>query len=129
MHSYLFCRSFPSITHYTLLNYASLYRTFFTYWVSFVQVIILIVMVAIYPFAPIGAGKREIRETVSTIVSLLTRHAHKHASCHAMPHYTTLHYTTLHYTTLHYTTLHYTTLHYTTLHYTTPFIHLFIYLK
>lgn len=34
------------------------FRPYFTYWVTFVQVVVCIVSIAVYGFAPIGLGKR-----------------------------------------------------------------------
>lgn len=42
-----------------------LHRPYFTYWVSFVQVVILIVMVSVYPFAPIGFSQKQLTKKVS----------------------------------------------------------------
>eukprot|EP00795_Rhopilema_esculentum_P009388 gene9388-17092_t len=38
---------------------------FFTYWVSFLQVVILIVMVSVYSFAPVGTSKKTVQEKVT----------------------------------------------------------------
>jgi len=38
------------------------HRPYFTYWLSFVQLVILIVMVSVYPFAPVGVSQKQIKE-------------------------------------------------------------------
>lgn len=42
------------------------FRPFFTYWVTFVQVVVFIVSVAVYGIAPIGHSETEYTEAVST---------------------------------------------------------------
>jgi len=41
------------------------HRPFFTYYVSFVQVVVLIVMVSVYSFAPVGTSKKVIQSEVT----------------------------------------------------------------
>lgn len=40
------------------------FRPFFTYWISFVQLIVLIVGLSVYGFAPIGFTETKIQEVV-----------------------------------------------------------------
>ena len=46
-------------------------RPFFTYWISFVQTVVLIVGLAVYGFAPIGFTERKIEGVVSVVFSLI----------------------------------------------------------
>lgn len=52
----------------------SLCRPFFTYWISFVQTVVLIVGLAVYGFAPIGFTERKIEGVVSDFVPLSLFH-------------------------------------------------------
>ena len=58
--------SFILISNFDVLVIFSIFcfRPFFTYYVSFVQVIVLIVMVSVYSFAPIGTSKKVIQSEV-----------------------------------------------------------------
>ena len=40
------------------------FRPFFTYWVTFVQVVVFIVAIAVYGIAPIGSSETEYTEAV-----------------------------------------------------------------
>nr|XP_047142960.1 inactive rhomboid protein 1 [Hydra vulgaris] len=40
------------------------HRPYFTYWLSFVQVVVLIVMISVYPFAPIGVSERSTQKNI-----------------------------------------------------------------
>jgi len=42
------------------------FRPFFTYWVTFVQIVVFIVSVAVYGIAPIGHSETIYSEAVST---------------------------------------------------------------
>lgn len=42
-----------------------IFRPYFTYWLSFVQVTILIVMISVYSFAPIGVSQMKTEQNVS----------------------------------------------------------------
>ena len=43
------------------------FRPFFTYWVTFVQVVVFIVAIAVYGIAPIGSSETEYTEAVSIL--------------------------------------------------------------
>ena len=53
-----------SLKSYNDNTYISYFRPFFTYWVTFVQVVIFIVAVAVYGIAPIGSSETEYSEAV-----------------------------------------------------------------
>ena len=49
------------------------FRPFFTYYVSFVQIVVLIVMVSVYSFAPVGTSKKIVQEEVCDSFSKSSR--------------------------------------------------------